>query len=107
MLLLKAIQRVCVVDMTNLTKVYESVVLAEATKLCKWSGNGKFYAPVIYNLSFPAKPTAQDKKKSTRRWSKGQMQYALLAAIAAPSRADDDLHPEKTTIVVMEPGIPQ
>ena len=62
MLLLKAIQRVCVVDMTNLTKVYESVVLAEATKLCKWSGNGKFYAPVIYNLSFPTYRSGQKEK---------------------------------------------
>jgi hypothetical protein len=41
-MLLKAIQQVCVVSILDFSKAYESVVLADATNLCWWSGNCHF-----------------------------------------------------------------
>ena len=63
-MLLKAIRQVCVVAISNFSKRYESVVLADATKLWWWSGNGHFCVAMVYNLPLPAMPSTKRKSES-------------------------------------------
>ena len=110
-MLLKAIRQVCVVAISNFSKRYESVVLADATKLWWWSGNGHFCVAMVYNLPLLAMPSTKRKSESANLWKKRQMQYALLEGLTPSTMAHLTSHPEGTAsvscILVMEQGIIQ